>query len=430
MGHAAAAPVGEVVILRGVVTAQLAGAATRLLGKGAPINEGEIVSTARKSFVLMNMHDGTRMALRPNTTFEIETWQAAPGRENAALRLFKGGLRAISGAIAKRNSNAFRLNTTVATIGIRGTTFDAWLCDEACRAEARNYRKANAKVSTVVGRVGFLKGSASANEAAGSGRDLSHGAPIYVGETITTERGSYAILVFKDRSRVTLRPDTAFRVDELTLGEPSVSAAAFRLLRGGIRAVTGLIAKRNPSRVRYASTVATIGIRGTGFDMSCGGDCSASGPNAGLTVSPWRGEIVVETARDAQVLTAGQVAFFGSDGGAPKFLPQLPSLPAAPKPEDVEIDEAKLLDAEQQAAAEQGLYVACHEGYCLVGDLPLGAGETAYSPEAGGEKIRLDVIPEFLSADPYFKTIDIDPDVAGVLDVGLPPDSELNCVVP
>ena len=40
--------------------------------------------------------------------------------------MFRGGLRTITGAIGKRNRNAYRVKTPVATIGIRGTEWTGW----------------------------------------------------------------------------------------------------------------------------------------------------------------------------------------------------------------------------------------------------------------------------------------------------------------
>ena len=51
-------------------------------------------------------------------------------------------------------------------------------------------------------------------------------------------------------------------------------AAVLRLLRGGLRAFTGLIGKTQPRNVRFTTSVATIGIRGTGMDLSCQGSCA------------------------------------------------------------------------------------------------------------------------------------------------------------
>lgn len=57
---------------------------------------------------------------------------AGPG-SRAFFRIMKGGFRAVSGLIGKVERNEYRVDTPVATIGIRGTDYVLILCDAACR---------------------------------------------------------------------------------------------------------------------------------------------------------------------------------------------------------------------------------------------------------------------------------------------------------
>ena len=60
-----------------------------------------------------------------------------PGRSDSlVMNLLRGGLRVVTGAISKRGTAA-RLSTPTATVGIRGTDFDARLRADDCRAENR-----------------------------------------------------------------------------------------------------------------------------------------------------------------------------------------------------------------------------------------------------------------------------------------------------
>jgi hypothetical protein len=132
----AATEVGEVAYSRGVLTGQIDGQPPRLIARGVALHNGETLNTGSKGFAIIELEDGTRMTLRPNTTFKIEEVSQERGSENALMSLIRGGLRAITGAISKRNPDAFRINTSVATIGIRGTEFDARLCATTeCQAE-------------------------------------------------------------------------------------------------------------------------------------------------------------------------------------------------------------------------------------------------------------------------------------------------------
>ena len=129
--------VGEVKYARGAVTVQQEdGSGARLVGKGNPIAEGEVIKTGNRSFAIISLADNTRMTLRPGTSFAVEQMNAKKDSSaNAILRLFKGGLRAITGFISKNNPDGYRLRTSVATIGIRGTEFDARICDADCGEE-------------------------------------------------------------------------------------------------------------------------------------------------------------------------------------------------------------------------------------------------------------------------------------------------------
>jgi len=66
------------------------------------------------------------MSLSPDTEFKVEEYSfegKQDGSEKSFFNLVKGGLRAITGAIGHTNKKNYRLNTPVATIGIRGTEF-------------------------------------------------------------------------------------------------------------------------------------------------------------------------------------------------------------------------------------------------------------------------------------------------------------------
>ena len=100
---------------------------SRIIGKGFPLLEGDVISTGDRSFAVFTLTDGTKMTLRPNSVFAIEHFLEA--ETSAVLKLFNSGFRALTGLIAKTDPKAYLVETPVATIGIRGTKFDARLCD-------------------------------------------------------------------------------------------------------------------------------------------------------------------------------------------------------------------------------------------------------------------------------------------------------------
>ena len=87
------------------------------------------------------------------------------------------------------------------------------------------------------------------------------------GDTLVTEKNTYALVRFIDNSEITLKPATTFKVDQFAFdaGKPDGDQAAFSLVKGGLRSVTGLLGKRNKEKFSLKTPSATIGIRGTTF---------------------------------------------------------------------------------------------------------------------------------------------------------------------
>ena len=119
----AVAEVGKVQFVTGNVTAIDVNGTTRALTKGADIQNGDMIQTA-DGRAQVRFIDGGYMSFQPNTEFKVEDYHfsgQADGSEKGFFRLVKGSLRAITGLIGKSNKQAWRMNTPVATIGIRGT---------------------------------------------------------------------------------------------------------------------------------------------------------------------------------------------------------------------------------------------------------------------------------------------------------------------
>jgi hypothetical protein len=132
---ALAAPAGTVTHLSGTISAKRADGSTKLLSINSEVQEGDELTTQRETYARIRFADGGEVVLRPETALKVTSYaydEAKPGSDNVVLGLLRGGLRAITGLIGKRNRDAFKVNTTTATIGIRGTHFGALLCDGNC----------------------------------------------------------------------------------------------------------------------------------------------------------------------------------------------------------------------------------------------------------------------------------------------------------
>lgn len=120
-----AAPAARVEFSTGNVVATGSDGSTRKLAKGTEISAGDTINTANGRAQL-RFTDGGLMSLSPDTEFKVEEYSfegKQDGSEKSFFNLVKGGLRAITGAIGHTNKKNYKLNTPVATIGIRGTEF-------------------------------------------------------------------------------------------------------------------------------------------------------------------------------------------------------------------------------------------------------------------------------------------------------------------
>lgn len=125
---AVAAGAGTVMHLSGTLSVQRADGAVRILSQKSEVNPGDVLTTQRDSYAQINFVDGSSLTMRPNTQIKIEQFnfvQDRPQEDSTFLRLLKGGLRTVTGLIGKRgNLDAYKIGTSTATIGIRGSSGD------------------------------------------------------------------------------------------------------------------------------------------------------------------------------------------------------------------------------------------------------------------------------------------------------------------
>jgi len=86
------------------------------------------------------MKDGALLSLRPNTELVITDYNfngREDGSERSFMELVRGGFRTITGYIGHKNKHNYRVKTSVATIGIRGTHYGLMVCsDGSCSNES------------------------------------------------------------------------------------------------------------------------------------------------------------------------------------------------------------------------------------------------------------------------------------------------------
>lgn len=91
---------------------------------------------------------------------------------------------------------------------------------------------------------------------------------IQVGETISTDAKSETMVKMADDTTLLVRPNTQIKVTEFKYDKAQNDSSVMTLVRGTLRMVTGLIGKRRPSSVRVNTLTATIGVRGTDFEVA------------------------------------------------------------------------------------------------------------------------------------------------------------------
>ena len=123
-------------------------------------------------------------------------------------------------------------------------------------------------VAQTAARVVMAVGDVSAQRGAERAK-LTQGSDVRVGDRVTTAVQSHAQLRFSDEALVALRPESEFLIDGYSFQTPGSGPerAVFRLVRGGFRTVTGQIGRINQEQYQVLTTQATIGIRGTHYEL-------------------------------------------------------------------------------------------------------------------------------------------------------------------
>ena len=121
----AAGSAGVAQFIAGDVNVLRADGKTEALSKGKPLQSGEAILTGNAGRAQVRFSDGGLVSLQPNTEFKIANYvdEADPKQDRFLVDLLRGSMRAITGLIGKRNRENYKVTTTTATIGIRGSAF-------------------------------------------------------------------------------------------------------------------------------------------------------------------------------------------------------------------------------------------------------------------------------------------------------------------
>jgi hypothetical protein len=416
---AGADEVGRSLFVRGAVSVQSEDGSIRLLEKHKSIFEHERIVSASKSFTILEMNDGTRITLRPDTDFVVDKyeWKAQEARGEANYSLLKGGMRALTGLMGKNNPDASTVTTPFATMGIRGTEYDARICEQDCAEDMAVFSEAQKTTPTslVVGRVALIKGEVKVKDIQLKERLLDKGGPVYLGDTLVTTDKAFVVVVFRDDTRLTLRPSSEVVLKDYFLGQEGNAGKGryvTELLKGGLRSLTGNIGKQNPDGFKVVTSSATMGIRGTGFDVLYKNPTWVNVWSGAVDFEYKDGSILVGRCGQSEsgtptIAPAGACNIAKYDGSkAPEYLKDLPEFmrwPSATRPDHAQFVGLHLImfDAREHDFSTPGLYVTTYDGHIRVKEIDIGAYEALFSD--GNITYRLKKIPPFQWNDPYPK---------------------------
>ena len=151
-------------------------------------------------------------------------------------------------------------------------------------------------------------------------RLLKRKSQIFQQDLVSTGSNGRLQLRFTDNSRVSLRPDTLFKVDEYEYQQsaPSNGKSVYRLLKGGLRTITGAISDADVDNYQVQTPIATIGVRGTHYSLFyCDTAChEATRSRVGLYGYVLEGEIVVGNDEASASVKAGHYFFLGGSGAS------------------------------------------------------------------------------------------------------------------
>ncbi len=146
-----------------------------------------------------------------------------------------------------------------------------------------------------IGKIIALDGVVNAVRLQEATRVLQVDSLIYENDIITVNDNARAQIGFTDGSIVNLIPQTTYQILKYRYRFPFLKDHfVAKISRGGINSLSGSIAKKNPDGVLVETPTATLGIRGTIFQINVVGNNSFFGCSLG--------EISIQNKNGAQIL--------------------------------------------------------------------------------------------------------------------------------
>lgn len=134
-------------------------------------------------------------------------------------------------------------------------------------------------------------------------QSLAKGDHLTAGDTVNTGHDGRVQMRFTDGGLVSLMPNSSFAVDRYNQPDGQDGGSlSFRLVKGGLRTLTGSIGQKNHDNYELKTDVATLGIRGTEFVVVIDGDAMRVQVSEGMvSLQNPLGDLMVPAGQNAVV---------------------------------------------------------------------------------------------------------------------------------
>ncbi len=185
--------------------------------------------------------------------------------------------------------------------------------------------------ASVAGHFQFVAGDVRVISADGKARLARKGMEVNEGESITTNATASAQIRMVDEGLIVVRPDTRLKVTTFVFNGKADGSerSLFSLVKGGFRAITGIIGRVNKEHYKIETPTATIGIRGTDHEPTfipnpLPGKVAIAEPGTYDKVNS--GAAVLSTAKGMVVINPNQAGFVPNiPNAAPSVLAVIPA---------------------------------------------------------------------------------------------------------
>ncbi len=173
--------------------------------------------------------------------------------------------------------------------------------------------------------VDLTVGSVAIRSANGNRQPGAKGASLSPGDTIETGADGELHAVLADGGYLAVRPNTVVKIAAFSAKGDASDNTWIDLVRGALRAVTGWIPKTNPRAYRITTAAATIGVRGTDFEVVHVTEGPA-GPEELTGTYDWvhAGTTFLKTRNGQMEVAPGRAAYAVSANETPRLYQGIP----------------------------------------------------------------------------------------------------------